>query len=62
MAKSRASVPRGRIFICGNTCGHDHEGVNSPTGCCAEHGPYMYFCATCHDERAARRAAREDEA
>ena len=38
----------GRIILCGNTCGHNHESLNGPTGCC-EHGPYMYFCQECHD-------------
>lgn len=38
----------GRIIICGNTCGHNHEGLNSPTGCCPEHGPYMYYCSEHH--------------
>ena len=41
----------GTIIICGSTCGHNHESPNGPTGCCAKHGPYMYFCADCHAER-----------
>jgi len=41
----------GRIILCGNTCGHNHDSLNGPTGCCAKHGPYMYFCQECHDER-----------
>ena len=36
-----------RIIVCGNTCGHNHESANGPTGCCADHGPYMYYCADC---------------
>lgn len=40
-----------RILICGPTCGHDHDSINGPTGCCAEHGPYMYFCADCQAAR-----------
>lgn len=38
----------GIILLCGSTCGHDHNSLNGPTGCC-EHGPYMYFCQQCHD-------------
>lgn len=38
-----------RIIVCGSTCGHNHDSLNGPTGCCAEHGPYMYFCGECHD-------------
>lgn len=37
------------IILCGNTCGHDHESLNGPTGCCLIHGPYMYFCHECHE-------------
>lgn len=40
--------PAQRVILCGNTCGHNHESVNGPTGCCPEHGPFMYFCAECH--------------
>lgn len=36
-----------KIIVCGNGCGHDHESPNGPTGCCAEHGPYMYYCIDC---------------
>lgn len=43
----------GIILLCGSTCGHDHNSLNGPSGCC-EHGPYMYFCQQCHD------AARPD--
>lgn len=38
-----------KIIMCGSNCGHSHEGKNSPTGCCPEHGPYMYFCQECHE-------------
>ena len=37
------------FILCGNRCGHNHESLNGPTGCCDEHGPYMYFCGECHD-------------
>lgn len=51
-----------RIILCGNGCGHDHNSPNGPTGCCAEHGPYMYFCGDCGSrwqEAEASRVARE---
>ena len=36
------------------SCGHDHNSPNGPTGCCPKgHGPYLYFCGTCHDDWAA---------
>ena len=38
----------GCVILCGSTCGHDHNSVNGPSGCC-EHGPYLYFCQQCHD-------------
>ena len=38
-----------KIIVCGNTCKHNHDSPNGPTGCCPEHGPYMYFCNTCHE-------------
>lgn len=41
--------PVSPIILCGNTCGHDHDAVNGPTGCCAEHGPYLYSCPKCHE-------------
>lgn len=37
------------VLVCGSTCGHNHDSLNGPTGCCSKHGPYMYFCSTCHD-------------
>lgn len=45
-----------QIIICGNTCGHDHESANGPTGCCSEHGPFMYFCGECQGRTAVRTA------
>lgn len=36
-------------ILCGNTCGHDHDGVNGPTGCCEDHGPFLYYCGECHE-------------
>lgn len=39
------------IIVCGNTCKHDHESLNGPTGCCPEHGPYMYYCYECSEAR-----------
>lgn len=39
------------VIICGSTCGHNHDSLNGPTGCCATHGPYMYFCYKCSEER-----------
>ena len=50
----------GRIIVCGSTCGHDHNSLNGPTGCCTEHGPYMYFCLECHER--ARPESTEDGA
>lgn len=50
-----AVVPVSRIIVCGSTCGHDHDSLNGPTGCCAVHGPYMYFCGDCHGEPPAAR-------
>lgn len=38
-----------RIIMCGNDCGHNHEALNGPTGCCSKHGPYMYYCNECHE-------------
>lgn len=38
-----------RIIRCGPKCKHDHAGVNGPSGCCDEHGPYLYFCPDCHE-------------
>lgn len=43
------SAAREAVFICGSTCDHAHDSLNGPTGCCSEHGPYMYFCETCND-------------
>ena len=40
-----------RVIVCGNTCGHNHDSPNGPTGCCSKHGPYMYFCYECSQER-----------
>lgn len=36
------------VIICRSTCGHSHDSLNGPTGCCSMHGPYFYFCSTCH--------------
>lgn len=47
-----------KIILCGNGCGHNHESLNGPTGCCAEHGPYMYYCNDCHERW---RAANPDK-
>lgn len=38
-----------RIILCGNGCGHDHDSPNGPSGCCTEHGPYLYYCPDCHE-------------
>ena len=38
------------VILCGNSCGHNHDSLNGPTGCCPEHGPYMYFCNDCHEQ------------
>jgi hypothetical protein len=38
------------ILLCGNGCGHNHNSPNGPSGCCAEHGPYLYYCPTCHEK------------
>lgn len=35
------------VILCGSTCGHRHDSANGPSGCCADHGPYLYYCATC---------------
>jgi hypothetical protein len=54
----------GRIVLCGNGCGHDHNSANGPSGCCTrnpEHGPYLYFCRPCHDEWAAANPERVAE-
>lgn len=40
------------IILCGNTCKHNHDSPNGPTGCCSVHGPYMYFCHQCSLDRA----------
>lgn len=24
--------------------------MNGPTGICEKHGPFLYFCSTCHEE------------
>lgn len=42
-----------KVILCGNSCGHDHDSPNGPSGCCAEHGPYMYYCYECSERRAA---------
>ena len=47
MARAGA-YPIGYIFMCGPRCPHDHNSLNGPTGCCPEHGPYMYFCSEEH--------------
>lgn len=39
-----------RIIVCGNDCGHDHESANGPSGCCSEHGPFLYSCPECQEE------------
>jgi hypothetical protein len=36
-------------ILCGNGCGHDHNAPNGPSGCCKEHGPYLYHCHQCHE-------------
>lgn len=41
------------VVLCIKGCGHDHNAVNGPSGCCKEHGPYLYFCPDCHDAWAA---------
>lgn len=46
------------MILCGNTCEHNHESLNGPTGCCKEHGPYMYFCNECHEERIGNESIR----
>ncbi len=51
----------GHIVLCGNGCGHNHESANGPTGCCDEHGAYMYFCGACHDIWAAANPAPTSE-
>lgn len=39
------------LIVCGSHCEHPHDGINGPTGCCPKgHGPYLYFCYTCHEE------------
>lgn len=38
-----------KVMVCGNSCGHNHDSLNGPTGCCPQHGPYMYFCNDCHE-------------
>lgn len=48
----------GRVVLCGNGCGHNHDSPNGPTGCCDKHGPYMYFCGDCHDAWAAANPER----
>ena len=50
-----------KIIVCGNNCGHNHEAINGPTGCCAKHGPYMYFCNDCHEEWAKANPERVEE-
>ncbi len=42
-----------RLILCGSTCDHRHDGVNGPSGCCEEHGPYLYYCSDCHDRAVA---------
>lgn len=36
------------LILCGSTCGHNHDSVNGPTGCCPDHGPYLYYCPDPH--------------
>lgn len=36
------------VYICGPHCQHPHNALNGPSGCCEEHGPYLYFCPDCH--------------
>jgi hypothetical protein len=48
-AKDSEPAITGPVLLCGSTCGHDHDSLNGPTGCCAEHGPYLYFCDGCHN-------------
>lgn len=38
-----------KIVLCGNGCGHNHDSPNGPSGCCKEHGPYLYYCNVCHE-------------
>lgn len=45
--QERAEVAPSEVLICGNTCEHNHDSPNGPTGCCAQHGPYMYYCGDC---------------
>jgi hypothetical protein len=47
-----------RVILCGNNCGHDHDSLNGPSGCCSEHGPYLYYCYDCHERW---RAANPDK-
>jgi len=37
------------IIVCCAQCGHDHNSPNGPSGCCSEHGPYLYYCGDCHE-------------
>lgn len=50
------SEPNSKIIVCGNTCTHNHNAVNGPTGCCPKHGEYMYYCYDCRMEYKFRRA------
>ena len=47
--RTKELMPAGSVILCGPTCGHDHDSLNGPTGCCPKHGPYMYYCPKCHD-------------
>lgn len=42
-------MPKPEMILCGNSCGHNHDSPNGPTGCCDSHGPYMYFCGECRN-------------
>lgn len=51
-----------RVILCGSTCGHEHNSLNGPSGCCPKgHGPYLYYCPVCHDEWARNNPERVAE-
>ena len=51
-----------RVILCGSSCGHNHDSLNGPTGCCPKgHGPYLYYCQPCHDEWARKNPERVAE-
>ena len=50
----------GTYVICGSCC-HEHDAPNGPTGCCPEHGPFMYFCRDCHEARRTQSTDQEDQ-